>query len=71
LRPDLDIPYISKLNTACSFFLASFMTTSSASYEGRIAAATDDDEADEEDDRRADNNASADSVRVIALSALD
>jgi hypothetical protein len=47
------------------------MTTSSASYEGRIAAAIDDDDADEEDDRSADNSASADSVRVIALFALD
>jgi len=47
------------------------MTTSSASYVGRIVAATDDDEADDDDDRRADKRASVDNVTVISLFALD
>ena len=47
------------------------MTTSSASYDGRMDAATEDDDADEEDDRRADKRASVDSVTVISLFALD
>jgi len=71
LRPDLDIPNISKLKTAWSFFFASFMTTSSASYVGRIDAAIEDEAADEEDDRRADSKASVDSVTDISLFALD
>jgi hypothetical protein len=47
------------------------MTTSSASYVGRIEAATEDDDADEEDERRADKRASVESVTVISLFALD
>lgn len=70
-RPDRVTPNISKLSAAWSFFLANFMTSSSASYVGRIAAATEAEDAEEDEDRRAERSASVESETVMLFSALD
>jgi hypothetical protein len=63
-RPTRVVPVISKLSTAWSVFLASFITTSSVAYEDD---APDDDDAD----RRVASSASEERAMVISLPALD
>jgi hypothetical protein len=71
LRPTRVSPLISKLNTAWSFFFASFITTSSVSYRAEDDAVDPGAEAEVEADLSAERSASEERLSVIVFAELD